>query len=149
MIQRKQSIFLLLAVAAMIVCLCLPIGSMQAGSTQLGQSSAVPSVYNLGIYTSTGFAAHPLPFVDLVIAGTLSFICIFLYRWRKTQMRACLISIVLCVLWYGCFAGEWALIGFKPHWACALPLVAIVFLALAYRGVRADERLVRSADRIR
>jgi len=37
----------------------------------------------------------------------------------------------------------------KPGFASILPLVAICFIWLANRGIKHDERLVRSADRIR
>ncbi len=33
--------------------------------------------------------------------------------------------------------------------AVFMPLIALVFLVLAYRGVLQDERLIRSADRLR
>jgi hypothetical protein len=33
--------------------------------------------------------------------------------------------------------------------AVFMPLIALVFLVLAYRGVLQDEKLVRSADRLR
>ena len=38
---------------------------------------------------------------------------------------------------------------FTPSWASVCPMAALVFTFLAQRAIKADERLVRAADRIR
>lgn len=149
MIQRKQTIFLLLALAAVIVCICLPIGHVQLKA--MGDS---PVWYNLGIYTEASFVAKPLPFADLVVVGALTFLDIFLYNRRKMQMRICVAGIVLCLAWYAYYAfsafGELAEMGeFHIGFAACLPFVAIIFLLMARRGIKADEELIKSMDRIR
>ena len=134
MIQRKQTIFLLLALAALIVCLCLPIGKLTGNA--LG---ATASVYNIGIFVQGKLAAHPLLFVDLVIVASLTLIDIFLYNKRKLQIGICLANIVLCLAWYAYYA----------FMALSGPLVAIVLFILARSGIKADENLLKSMDRIR
>ena len=37
----------------------------------------------------------------------------------------------------------------QQSWPSVLPFVSAVFNYLAYKGIKADERLVRAADRIR
>ncbi len=149
MIQRKQTIYLLLALAALIVCLCLPIGRLT--STTLGAETLV---YNLGLYTNTGVSVHPILFVDIVVVATLSFINIFLYNKRKLQMRICVVSIILCLVWYAYYAFM-VLSMFKGigavsiSFAVCLPFVAIVMLVLARSGIKADEELIKSMSRIR
>ncbi len=149
MIQRKQTIYLLLALAALIVCLCLPIGSLT--STTLGAETLV---YNLGLYTNTGVSVHPILFVDIVVVATLSLINIFLYNKRKLQMRICVVSIILCLVWYAYYAFM-VLSMFKGigavsiSFAVCLPFVAIVMLVLARSGIKADEELIKSMSRIR
>lgn len=149
MIQRKQTIFLLLALAALIVCLCLPIGKLTGNA--LG---ATASVYNIGIFAQGKLAAHPLLFVDLVIVASLTLIDIFLYNKRKLQMGICLANIVLCLAWYA-YYGFMALSGFKAlgtfsmSFSACLPFVAIVLFILARNGIKADENLLKSMDRIR
>lgn len=146
MIQRKQTIFLLLALAALIVCLCLPIGNAQASA---GLGGAV-AYYNLGAYLGNAFTPHPVPFVDLVIAGAIALIDIFLYNKRKLQMTLCTVDIILGVLWYCWYVFMVVSVdGFKPAFAACLPLVAIIFLFMARRGIKADEELIKSMDRIR
>ena len=41
------------------------------------------------------------------------------------------------------------MLSFRPTWVAALPLVALIGYILARRSIMADEKLVRSADRIR
>ena len=143
MIQRKQTIYLLLALAALIVCLCLPIGKL-TNSASLGQEVAV---YNIGLYTSTGINAHPILFVDIVVVAALSLINIFLYNKRKLQMKICVVNIVLCLVWYAYYAfmaiSMFKGIGsFSMRFAMCLPFVAIILLVLAYKGIKADEELI-------
>ncbi len=150
MIQRKQTIFLLLALATLIVCLCLPIGKLTNSAT-LGAEVAV---YNIGLYTSTGISAHPILFVDIVVVATLTFIDVFLYKKRKLQMKICVVNIILCLVWYAYYAfmalSMFKGIGtFSMSFAICLPLVAIILLALARSGIKADEELIKSMSRIR
>ena len=150
MIQRKQTIYLLLALAALIVCLCLPIGKLTSNAMQGGEVA----VYNIGLYTSTGLDAHPVLFADIVVVATLSFINIFLYNKRKLQMKICVVNIVLCLVWYAYYAfmalSMFKGIGsFSMSFAVCLPLVAMILLILARTGIKADEELIRSMSRIR
>lgn len=150
MIQRKQTIYLLLALAALIVCLCLPIGKLTSNAMQ----EAEVAVYNIGLYTSTGLDAHPVLFADIVVVATLSFINIFLYNKRKLQMKICVVNIVLCLVWYAYYAfmalSMFKGIGsFSMSFAVCLPLVAMILLILARAGIKADEELIRSMSRIR
>lgn len=150
MIQRKQTIYLLLALAMLIVCLCLPIGKLTNSAT-LGADVAV---YNIGLYTSNGINAHPILFVDIVVVATLSLINIFLYNKRKLQMRICVVNIILCLVWYAYYAfmalSMFKGIGkFSMSFAVCLPFVAIILLVLARSGIKADEELIKSMSRIR
>lgn len=146
MIQRKQTIYLLLALAALIVCLCLPIGKT-AVSPSVG---GIVVYYNLGAYLGNSFTPHPVPFVDLVIAGTIALVTIFLYKKRKVQMKLCVLDIILCLLWYGWYIAMVLTVdGMNVAFGACLPLVAVIFLFMARRGVKADEELIKSMDRIR
>ena len=150
MIQRIQTVYLLLAVAALLACLCLPIGSVEP------QGMGLPAVwYNLGLNQGEGLDIRPLPFVCLVVTGALMHTTVFQYRHRARQMRFCTACMVLCVLWYACYLTG-ALVTlpadgatFHVRFAACLPLVAFILTALAHRGIKADERLVKSMDRIR
>ena len=149
MIQRKQTVFLLLALLSLIVYLCLPIGKIEP------QGMGVMTIwYNLGLVTDGMMRPQPMLFVDLVVTGILAFIAIFMFKKRKVQARLCSVSMVLCLTWYAyyafCVLNEFQTGGtFRIAFAACLPLVAFILLYLARRGVIADEKLVRSMDRIR
>ncbi len=71
------------------------------------------------------------------------------------QARLCTVNIVLCTLWYVYWFGV-QFLGLSStnsdthfHFAFCLPAVAIVFFVMARAGIKADEALVRSMDRIR
>lgn len=149
MIQRKQTIYLLLALAALIACLCLPIGRIEP------RAMGVDSVwYNMGLFRDGAFTARPMLFVDLVVVGVLAFVDIFLYRKRKIQAQLCTVNILLTLAWYVYYAitvfSVFQTNGtFHFGFAACLPFVAIILFVMARRGIIADEKLVKSADRIR
>lgn len=152
MIQRIQSIYLLLAFAACMTCLCLPAAHLLGGELE-----GMADVYNLwigmpdGSYSFDVWALFPL----LLLAASLSFIAIFLFRNRILQLRLCTFAILLLVGWYGVYGSfaymlclQWDA-SFRVHWSGALPFVAIVLIVFAMRGIWKDERLVKSLDRLR
>ena len=93
--------------------------------------------------------------VLMVITGLValvSLINIFLFRNRPLQMNICKINLLLTLGLIG--VAIYFTIAHKgmpdmPHYGAVFPV--LVFLAnwLAMRGVRSDEELVRSADRLR
>ena len=91
----------------------------------------------------------------LLASGTLcQLVAIFMYEKRIRQSRVCALNIALLLLWMLVFAyfkyvRLTDLGSLQQSWVAILPFVAAVFNYLAYKGIRADERLVRAADRIR
>ena len=154
MIQRKQTIYLFLAAVACIVCMCLPLGTLQ-----LQGMGVEPVLYNMALVQTEGnsptynFAYLPL-FIALAIPAVVALVAIFLFKNRKLQARLCSFNLLLLLVWMALFAyykyfqltanGE-----LQQTWSSVLPFVAAVFNYLAYKGIKADERLVRAADRIR
>ena len=98
MIQRKQTLFLLLAVIVCALALFFPIGSI--APEEMGTDSMV---YNLGVVTGEGalaVSATCIPlFVLLSVTAILSLVTIFLYKNRKVQMSICKCTMLLQVLW--------------------------------------------------
>lgn len=153
MIQRVQTIYLFLAVAMSVVCLCLPIGAFTADGLVLSRE------YNLWLVDGTGghrFDVWPL-FAVLFFSAAIGVYTIFVYANRVLQARFCMFCIWLLVGWYVLylvyarmsFGIDESRAVFSAQWPCVLPLVAIVFYFMARRAILADERLVRAADRIR
>ena len=96
MIQRKQSVFLLLAFIASVVCLCLPLGSFEPQA--MGVSF---KMYNLMVMLGTGadYSVCGL-FGVLVLSSLLSISTIWLYNNRMLQSRLCACNLFLLVAWY-------------------------------------------------
>lgn len=151
MIQRKQTLYLLLSLVVTVACLCMPVAMLEP------RGMGLPTmVYNLGTAVSgvgVGFGNWPL-FALLVVTVPLEAFAVFSYRRRPLQAKLCSWSIVFCLAWYVYYAfalhaaagDEYA---FHLQFAACLPLVAVIALFLARRGVIHDEKLVRSADRLR
>lgn len=151
MIQRIQSVYLLIAAICGVACMSLPMGRYVSD----GLLSA--TMYNLWIVPSDGssrtLVSAPL-FIVLLLASAISLYAIFMYKNRKQQIHLCTFSSLLLVGWYVVYTALAVLCGdhdatFSPSVYGALPAVALILNAMASRAIKADERLVRAADRIR
>jgi hypothetical protein len=150
MIQRKQTVFLFLALLATIACLCLPVGSFEPQG--MGTEN---QLMNLWINETNGgrnFSVWAL-FAILLVTCPINTFAIFDYHNRKRQARFCMFSMLMIIGWYivyGVFS-QVLMPGFTFHveFAASLPLIAFILLWLARHSILADEALVRAADRIR
>ena len=157
MIQRIQTVYLLLALVAAVVCLISPVGLFQAdtlGATPDGRVGDI-TMYNLFLQQGDvkSFSVWSM-FALLLFTCPLTILAIFLYKNRKLQARVCAYNILLCLAWIAVFV----IFGYvnKPEgsqftpfiWA-ALPAVALILHFLARKAIIHDEKLVRAADRIR
>ncbi|MBQ8968899.1 MAG: DUF4293 domain-containing protein [Bacteroidaceae bacterium] len=151
MIQRIQTLYLLLSAILSIVCLSMPLGYFCTA-----QGEHVADLYNLWLRISeTGghdFSPWVL-FALLLTVTTLTLIDIFLYRRRALQMRLLTFSMILLVGYYA-FLAFFIFVAnkefsFTPAMTAAFPFVCIVLDYLAFRGILKDELLVRSLDRLR
>ncbi|MBP7273268.1 MAG: DUF4293 family protein [Saprospiraceae bacterium] len=146
MIQRIQTIFLLLAGAAAFALFAVPFA---------GVSAPVPNSVMLADaqYSVQDNIALTILYV---VAGLLPLIGIFLYQNRTSQLlvsRIALIgNIIGAVLAVVLFMQESPQIGDKQvtdGFGAALPLLAIIFLIFAQRNIRKDQAIVSSMDRLR
>lgn len=152
MIQRIQTIYMLVALVMCIICLSLPVGAFVP--RVMGDTL---EMYNLWIRIGNGaydFSVWGL-FAILLIACPFIIFAIFMYKNRRLQARLCTFSGLLLVGWYAVYAFfAFSLAnGFNSDFAvrfpAALPLVSLILLVLARKAILADEALVRAADRIR
>lgn len=149
MIQRIQSVYLLVVTILMVVCMCSPIGSIIAGTNEISEFG------NLCITMPDGtkdYAPWAL-FVILLVVAVLSFGTIFLFKKRMLQIRLTIFSSVLLIGYYMALVAFIFMLAeeasFTPSWTICLPLVSIILNWLAIRGIGADEALVRAYDRLR
>lgn len=151
MLQRKQSLFLLLSLICAVICLCLPIGTITP-RTGMGTDLIVNNIGLKGALFSSYIGW--LFFAILIVNCALCVITIFLYKNRVLQMKFCSLQVVLYGVWYVYYIYSiletYPVLGsFKMNWSVCLPLVCIILCTMAHRGIKNDENLVRSADRIR
>ena len=151
--QRKQTLFLLAAIILTVICLSTQIASFQAAGLKVAR------VFCLWYSDPVGnhhFDVWPL-FAILLPTAALGIYTIFMYRNRKAQALFCALNALLIVGWYVCLfvvsqmVGDksWGAVSFLPSWPSVLPAVALIFYLMARRAILADEKLVRSLDRIR
>lgn len=152
MIQRKQTIFLFAACVLLIVA-TFGIATVLATAGE-GLPVAVLTNFTLGDGKSSN-ALYSVMGVMLLAAAAICIVAIFLFHNRKMQMRLCWWNIFILLIYYiarmSIIISLAKYLKLKPSFDFydALPLLAIVMVVLAYRGIRADERLVRDSYRIR
>ena len=155
MIQRIQSIFLLMVSILMGLTVFLPIWGKEEGANKI-QINAFHMVQ-----TSAGELIMEQTTIYLaIIAGLtaiLAFGNIFNFKNRRFQMKISLFCTLLIAIFIGVstfityqaqdiFSPE---IGGTMAYGYFLPVAAILFNWLSLRYIKKDEDMVRSADRLR
>lgn len=140
MIQRQQTLWLLLATAAAVLSFMFPF----ATGEELVDKTSMKRKEDLT-------AGKDFFILLLTIASVcLSAVTIFLFKDRKLQIKLCLlgllISIGILVLYV---LGMKKLINSTPALWAILPVAVIISFFMAYRNIRKDERLVKSLDKLR
>ena len=146
MIQRIQTLWLALAGIAGLMMYKLPLwkGILADGKEQqyLGPQSL-------------------LLFSLIIIACLLSFAAILLFKNRKVQKQLTLLAFLLSVLLvpleyfmvesFKSSQQEKGVVFTQNFWliGAILPILMVILLFLAYRGIRKDEKLIKSLDRLR
>ncbi|MFY0253453.1 DUF4293 domain-containing protein [Chitinophaga sp. 30R24] len=146
MIQRIQSLYLLLAAAA--------------GAAALSFNLWKATLTNNTV-TAVNASSNYLLFVLYIIIILLSVVSIFLFKKRKLQFRFTIFNILFA---FGALAYQYYVVQqtanklstggvaitsatYLP--ASFLPIVIIILLLLASRGIYKDEKLIKSLDRLR
>ena len=127
-----------LAIAITIACLCLPLGYFEPKGMGLNAE-----MFNLWI-------KHPEGGVSM----TSSVLLAIQVLNRPRQAKLCVVNMLLLIVWYALAAFYTLHVGYRDYsfhadLAICFPLIAIILYWMARRGVLADEKLVRAADRIR
>lgn len=154
-IQRWQSVLLLITVALM-ACFSF---------LSLGQVQTLDYSYN---FNCLGFSVEGTPdpgtpggyrvytwflFIIAVMSAILPFINIFLYKNLPLQKRVCLIEILFIVVAI-CLAG-WegyrGMPGYEVQWSslAIAPFLALILMIMAWSLINKDHKLLKSVDRIR
>lgn len=155
MIQRIQSVYLFLTTLLSLLFLN---GSF---FNFIDKTESVIKVTFSGIVRDTGGQGFEpvekvLPIsVFIVLIPILSFITIFIFKNRKIQLWFALSEIILIVgfIFFSIFY-SWIVITeygaeIVPGLKMVIPVLMLIFTVLAYRGIRHDDRLIKSNDRLR
>ena len=155
MIQRIQSVFLILAFASAVAVFFFPLASFLGKYHYV--KLTVLEVAEQHQYDVEWPNTLPLAAV-LGLTGLLSFVTIFIYKNRVAQMRlirfSVLLNIVFLALIFFYYVPELESIinttaDYISEPGIFLSIVPLIFLVLALRFIRKDEKLVRAADRLR
>jgi peptidoglycan/LPS O-acetylase OafA/YrhL len=141
MIQRIQSVWLLLAGFAGLLTYKLPLWK---------------SVVSDGTEKKFMGPQSLLLFVIIVGSSLLAWAAIFLYKNRKLQKQLCwlgvFLSLVIIVLEYLLVVDfKQSLNLTESSWqiGAILPVLMVILFIMAISGIRKDEKLIKSLDRLR
>ncbi len=142
MIQRIQTIWMLLSGLVFLLLARLPI---YTGIT----------IDNTTIVLMTAERLHLM--ILSIFLVVMPLIAIFLFKNRSAQKKILWLHIMLCLLMVLFFwMAKDAFINVDPAYertqygfGVAVPVFSLIFDILAYRGIRKDEKLIKSADKLR
>lgn len=160
MIQRIQTLYL-----ALIAALSFTVASAKLYDLAPGQTAKGSALYTVTVWkimstdhnNTVELSANPALGLVLIAIGFVALITAWLYKNRKKQIALCKIMLLLSLAWVGLFLSginTLRTVGgagyqFKLYPFTALVVLIPVFILLALRGIKKDEELVRSADRLR
>jgi hypothetical protein len=156
MIQRIQSVYLLLAAVSGLVLYFLPIAWFYGELNTIEWfvcrlNDHVPS--NTAIFGKLFLL--PLSVINLVNT-LLAVYTIFSYKKLSRQLQFVRLNIFLTFIYiaavffyYADTIGSKVLVSAQYSFGAFLPLISLIFLLLAMRGIQADIKLIKSVDRLR
>lgn len=162
MIQRRQTIFMLLAAIASVLLFFMPLASFNADGnvmrfTVFGIENPIESLTLSKSYT------WPL-MVLTVLMTILPIFTIFKYKKRELQVRLCHLAMLLNIIFIGlvfvyydndiqkvitAVENDSYTLDVAYFIGMALPLVNLVLEILAIKGIKKDIELLKSVDRLR
>jgi FtsH-binding integral membrane protein len=141
MIQRKQTIWLLLASLTAFLLTIIPLYAATLSGEAIRKFMATESL---------------LLFVVAVVTALIGFISIFLFKNRSLQLKMSVVGLLLSL---GFIALEvWKIDEFRQnnlslkgtyYWGALLPFLVALFYFLAAKYIRKDEKLLKSLNRLR
>lgn len=166
MIQRIQTIFLLVAFIATIVLMFVPFGTFVGCFADNLDGMCVYNAFtvrlDLPAPENSVIARTTYIALSLIVSAILSLVSIFMYKNRKAQakvvsfsMFALLIALAFTYYIYPDVVFTKANIIYLDtectftYWVLVLYLLPAVMMVLARRFIYRDEAMVRAADRLR
>jgi hypothetical protein len=135
MIQRIQSVWLLLAATCGFLSFKLPFYS--------GPTASLP-------FTELNASSSVLLALVTILVGVLATFTIFLFKNRTVQLRLCVLGIVLEALLLFLYIREIKNFtgGTYSLWAILHGIIILLFF-LAAKSINKDEKMIQDSDRLR
>lgn len=157
MIQRIQTVWLFVAALVLLGLFQFPYVSY-IDLVGLGRKLYVTGEYSAVNNETVKQSSHLLQTIATIVLALIPVATIFMFKDRKRQLKMVYVTIILIAVF-----AVWLLFSANNTLATIsqtvgadnigvgfflLP-VAIIFLAMAIGGIRKDEKLIKSADRLR
>jgi hypothetical protein len=136
MIQRQQTLWLLLATICAFLSFQWPFFTGNKIDNP-AEKVVVDGASSLFLLLFTGASV------------VLSLVTIFLFKDRKLQSRLCLVGIALSFLIFLFYYLEIKSLTGTLALTSLLALLVLIGYFMAFRGIRADQKLVKSLDKLR
>lgn len=152
MIQRVQSVYLLMMAGLMIALLFYPLGVFTAEKATY--EFAAFSVRDASGGNLPGFPIWTLGVLS-VLTVLLSLFTLLLFTRRMAQIRICVFNGILLASFYLVYIAFVFIVKskfdaqFMPSFAASMPLIALILDILAIKAIGKDEALIQSWNRIR
>ena len=154
MIQRIQSLFLLAATVLSVIIMIHPVSSMMMAG-QLEAEFFVYGLMSIGDAPEMLFNTFPVV-IFAAVTLLLTIVTILLYRNRTLQMRICVFNILLTLglilsifIYYYIFKRKFDISTHAFSYSVVFPFVNVILIFQAFRGIRRDDLLLKSYNRLR
>lgn len=147
-IQRIQSLYLLIAVILMVVFAFFPALSFEL---------ADKTVFYGALETGRAGSLHidPLLITLITLISLLALVDIFLFKNLQRQMTVCFVDIIIGLAMLVAIGIQAFVVGNREGWMVSwqwyvlLPVLSIIFLMMAHKAMSRDKKKLRDADRLR
>ncbi len=152
MLQRVQTIYLLIAALILGCFVIFPIAVLVDDKLKVTDLELLKTVYDKDFIFLNYIIV--IKFITWLII-MLILVTIILFKKRNAQMALCFLNIILLVVLvvatFFILYHNSSVSGYKIYYKMPVvfPVISSLFIFLAYKGIRKDELLVKSYDRLR
>ena len=147
-IQRIQTVYLLIDVILMVVFAFFP-----ALTFELGDKTVLYGALESG--RAGVMHINPLLLTLVILISLLALIDVFLYKNLQRQMTVCFVDIIIGIAMLIAICIQAFYVGNRDGWIVSwqwyliLPVLSIIFLMMAHKSMSRDKKKLLDADRLR
>lgn len=155
MLQRIQTLYLLVSLILTAIFLLTPIAYL-ANSSGASYFLMTNGLFKLEANLFHFIYGNKFLLIISIINLIITALAIFSYKTRSFQIKLCFVLILsyivnftTALIMLNNYKTAYSLTLVKLSWGLAMPLITIILTYLAFRAIKKDDELVKSADRIR